>query len=235
MTRSRLGLEVLGLCALLLGVSSCAATSADAEAGAKWSIEKSNGEFVDAGKLPSSLTTNGFEGGIGQLLTTILGVAVSFKCTAVELVGVKLEGEGHTTTGGKGKFSGCSTKLGGVEAKECQPRSPGSELGTIQTNETKGLLALHKGESIVRVEPKSGTTLATIQMGEECPIGENVPINGKLTLVDSLFGLTTVVHFVTQGALTELTAAGKFASTDGTVLIKLSGEHVGRPWKGLPG
>jgi hypothetical protein len=235
MARSRLGLEVLGLFALLLGVLGFAAMSAKAEVGAKWQIENKLGSFIDASVLSASLTTNGFEGGIGQLLTTILGTAVSFKCTAVALAGVKLEGEGRTTNGGKGQFTGCSTKLGGVETPECQPRTAGSALGTIETNATKGLIVLHKGETLVRVEPKSGTTLVTIETGEECPIGENVPISGTLTLVDSLFGLSTVTHFVTQGALTSLTALGKFASTDGTVLIKLSGEHAGRPWRGLPG
>jgi hypothetical protein len=250
MIRARLRLKALGVCALVLALTALASASAKAETGAEWLVEDKFGNFIDASELKASVVSNGFEGGLGSLLTKILGMSVTISCTAFELVGVKLEGNGSITKGSKGSFTGCTVSLNGTFSAKCKPHSAGDPEGTIRTSESKGLIVLHALQEIiegkkvelkiplVRVEPSSGETLATINMGAECPIGELVPVRGKLTLEDSLVELSTVVHFFTQSHLTDLWVLNKnaehSAATDGTGLVKLGGEHSGRPWDGFP-
>jgi hypothetical protein len=225
-------LKLLGLCVILLGVMAFAADATHAESGAKWLIEG-----VDAASLPASIDAE-IEYSSGSLLTEILGIAVEILCTEGKLVGMKLEGEGKVTNGGKAKFFGCSVDLEGSPSA-CTPHSIGAPVATIETNNLKGLLALVlAGVASTVVVAKEGTTLANIDMGEECPVGENVPVRGTLALADSGLATQSVNHLVVENAshsdlwVLSKTAEHK-ATLDGSAWIFLQGgEHLALKWSG---
>jgi hypothetical protein len=228
MTRTRLGL--LGLCAVVFGIMAFGATAAQAT---KWLVLNGSGVFVDAATLPASVT-GAIENNKATLLTKILGALTHISCTAGTLVNVTLQGEGKVSEGGKVQFTGCSVVLEGKAAPECEVHSAGKPVGTVETLEGKGLAIKHNTEILTRLEPKTGETFVTLQMGEECPIGENVPIKGKLFVKDCVLnGATTeaVTHLIEEGPLSTLTALGNAATIDGSANISLTGAHAGRGWK----
>ena len=76
-------------------------------------------------------------------------------------------------------------------------------------------------------------------MGEECALGETVPLKGKLSLKDAELTELLIEHLFTQGPLTELwvlTNTAEHAVTiDGNANVMLSGAHEGVEWCGAPG
>jgi hypothetical protein len=261
MTRTRLGL--LGLCAVVFGVMALAAGVAQAEVGAKWAILKANNELVtiasaasDPGKgigdalLPTiqikeieALLTAGAEKHV-VLLSEAAKLKFEILCTGAELKneagasGVKLLLEGSLEHG-KVVFSGCVIKIGGVTQAACEPHT-GTSKGVIESKPGKGLIVLHNGGPLTRIEPLTGTEFVTVETSEECAIGEKIPVSGKLYLKDSQNTFTTeqVDHLIEQGALTELWTFNKTvehtANIDGSALVRLTGEHLGLKWAGLP-
>ncbi len=242
MIRSRLGL--LGICAMVLGLMAFSAGSAQA---AKWLIGTKTGEELKA-ELQGEI-----ENADAALLSKILGIKVRILCTAGTLVGVSLEGAGKLTTGGKVQFTGCKTFLtpsgkAEEENKSCEPRTIGTALGTVETNKGKGQLVLHEATAgLTVVEPETGTAFATLEMSSTCPIGERIPVNGKLFLKDcttavcEFSGLETLkaTHLIAQGPLTQLWVLNKNAehletSIDGSARIWLAGVHLGMSWSGMP-
>src|SRR4051794_7719385 len=103
MTRSKPAL--IGLCAVVLGVMAFAAGAAQAEVGAKWLILNSLGQVKTGSELPALLEGE-IENKTASLLAKVLGISIQILCTAETLVGVKLEGEGSLTNGGKVKYTG---------------------------------------------------------------------------------------------------------------------------------
>ena len=254
MIRTRLGL--LGLCAVVLGVMAFSASAAQAESTAVWLIlteetfknEKGETEHkVKTGAELPAVVEGSLENNEGSLLSKITGIAVQFKCTAATLVGVKLEKEGKLTEGGKVKFTGCKTFLNGAEATECVPHSGSEPAGTLLSNEGKGLLVLHEPsagvkEGVTRIEPKTGATFITLTLGASCPIGNSVPIIGKLFVKDCEGKLTThlVKHLIEElKALTKLwtisETAEHVATIDGSAMVFLGSPHTGLAWGGMPG
>jgi hypothetical protein len=249
MTRTKFGL--LGLCAVVLGLMAMVTSSAQAEAGAKWTVGTK-----DAKELPGLLKITEIEN-LSEtvkikelvLLSEILKIKTEFLCTGAELVNVELVGEGKLKTGGQVKFTGCVTKLKGVVNEACKPKSPGQALGTIVTNKGKGELVLHTEEGgkkigITRLEPEVGTTFVVLELGEACAIGEKVPIinNGAgtgLTLVDTALGTASVEHLIKQGPLTELFTISNTvehkATIDGSAKVALAGAEEKQTWFGTPG
>lgn len=232
MIRSRLAWRLLGISALAVALLGVGAGGAQAEAGAKWYVGG-----IDAAAL-KAVVAGGFVAG-GSLLTKISGTAVEIHCTFGKPVGISLEGEGKITTGGKFEASVCETKLGGKLSKICEP-STGGFPGVIETKKLKGEIVLHSGGvGLVKVEPESGTTVATLVFDEECSLPEEVPIIGVLFLRD--FELTTYQesHFAEQGPLTALWAISKTiehsVTLDGLSLFGLGGAHAGKSWRGEPG
>jgi hypothetical protein len=254
MIRTRLGL--LGLCAVVLGVMAFSASAAQAETGAKWLIlteetfknEKGETEHkVKTAEELSAAVQGELENSDGSLLSKIVGIKVKFLCTAATLIGVKLEGNGSLTSGGRVKFTGCVTYLNEELAPECEPKTTGEPLGTLLSNEGKGLLVLHEPspgvkEGVTRIEPKVGTTFITLTLGASCPIGNTVPIIGKLFVKDCEGKLTThlVTHLIEElKALTKLWTISEtpehVATIDGSAKVFLAGVgHAGLAWGGMP-
>jgi hypothetical protein len=166
MLRSRLGLKVLGLSAMLLGLMAFVATSAQAEPNAKWAILKANGELVTIANplndpkgigdalLPEVQITaieelkDEKDPGKHLVLLSELGKKhFELLCTGAELENAagtaapKLLLEG--TVLGRAKFTGCVTKIALVVTPACKPHTPGAAEGTILTELVKGLIKLH--------------------------------------------------------------------------------------------
>ena len=97
-----------------------------------------------------------------MLFTTKGGTKVEVLCTTLQSINVRLEPEGFVFFESQLKYTGCLTKLNGVVSKGCEPLSGGTEPGVIKTNLLKGVLVEHEKAPIVRFEPTSGTTLASV-------------------------------------------------------------------------
>ncbi len=234
MVRSRLGLKTLSLCALVLGLMAIGASGAQAS---EWYYLKGTELLAMKDLLPSvqialeSTATLHFE--------TAAGTKVLFLCPKAEAVGVKLV-EGGKTTKGKVKFTGCTTDLNGAASKPCEPFT-GANKGEIVTNEGLGSISLHgvapNNVPTFVVSPETGTTLATIQMGETCSIGESVPVTGTLVLEDclGLFTKEKINHLIQEHAtLHNLLALGRSALLLGSANAFLTGgEHLNLEWAGL--
>lgn len=238
MVRSRFGLKALVLSGLLLGLMAFSASAAQAEVGAKWFVVNSGGtnvEVTTAGLSPQLEIKELEEKTATLLFTTKGGTKVAILCTAAAFdEGGKLISEGGVSLG-RVLFSGCSVKLNGVAAPACQAHSVGKATGEILTLKAKGLLVLDKETSttskLVKLVPDEGTSFAVILMGEECSIGEEVPVTGELWLKDPSVSTAAVEHLISEG-LKKLVALGVEATIDGSALVKLSGAHVGLKWFG---
>jgi len=208
------------------------ASTTFAETGAHIWVVNNQGQLVEL-----SVTGGAELDTTGVLLTKIAGVKVEFSCTAGSAIGLKTEANGTIGKGAKIRFTGCTTKLNGVLSSACEPRV-GAEKGVITTNAGHGLVVLHKLGSgtidpLVSVLPDVGETIVTLEMGEECSIGEKVPVIGKGTLKDceGLFASHLVKHLAEAGPLTELWVISKTvehqAVIDGSAWVFLTGEHAG--------
>ncbi len=214
----RLGLV---LCLVALGLVS--ASSAQATPG--WKV---NGSLLTSGTRPvgGEMESPGL-----TMNTKIGGNEVKFSCKKGAFVGVEAAPEGKIAEGGKLKFSECTTAIKGVTQKACEPIN-GAEKGVIVTNKGKGQLAEHStGEGVIsmestvkeKIEGKEVPVFAHIKMGEECSIGEDVPIIGqKYSLVDAggMTGLLTEAktHKLKEGPLTEMWAISQTAEHQANVV-----------------
>ena len=88
----------------------------------------------------------------------------------------------------------------------------------IKTNALKGQLKTHEGTSLVRLEPQSGTTLATAEVGPLCAIGETVPVSGAFYAKEGGGALEALkeIHSFGRGPLTSVTALGQPAIFGGS-------------------
>jgi hypothetical protein len=235
MNRTRLGL--LGLCAVVFGIMAFGASGAQAEAGGKWLIlPVKNGTAVEAGSLAANnLAVLGasLENNHSILLTKVLGSLLHLLCTAAQLIGVHLMA-GGTLSNGKVRFTGCKTIINGTPAPECELHSAGKPVGTIETEEGKGLLALVAGGGVRTKITPVGTNFVTLQMGEACPIGETLPIKGTLYVKDCVAGAETkhlVTHLIEEdGVNSTVTVLGNSAKIDASVNLNLTGSHLGMEW-----
>jgi len=221
---------------MLLGLMAFSASGAQAEVGANWMM---NGSNITSALLPS--LNLALENNSASLLTIIAGANVKYTCTGAELVEAKLETEGKLTNGGKVKFTGCETFLNGALSAVCVPKTAGQPNGTIVSNAGKGLMVLHEGQPVTRIEPSVGEIFATILEGEECSLPEMVPVKGKLFIKDckNEGKVELVTHLIEQGPLTHLfvisDTAEHAANIDGSANVTLTGAHVGAKFSGLPG
>jgi hypothetical protein len=172
------------------------------------------------------------------LLGKVSGVKIEKLCTEAELIEAKIETEGKISSGAKIKLSGCQIKLNGTLSKACEPHT-GAMKGVVITNGLKGQLVLHEGAGLVQLTPVSGETLMTVEMGEECAVGEKIKVGGVLTLKDTALTTEATEHLFVEGPLTNVwfisnTPEHKVV-IDGGVIISLAGEHAGLQWSGLPG
>jgi hypothetical protein len=234
MMRSKLGL--IGLCVAVLGVMAFSASAAQAETGANWLILTSGGAVKTGGELHAILSSK--TEGFWRLLSQALGLKLAVLCTAGTLVGVSLEGSGSLTNGGKARLTGCTVDLNGTPSPECEVHSPGQPVGTVETTSLKGLMVLTSGKPVIRVEPKEGETIINMNMGEECPIGENIPVRGPFDYIDceGAIGIHLVTHLfeMSSGPWILNKTAEHMVGFSGSMLFFLEGAHSGLRWSGDP-
>jgi hypothetical protein len=231
---------VIGLCLMAAVALMAFAASAQAEAGAKWLIEKADHTVVTAGPtLEPEVGVKEVENKTVTLLSKVLGSLFHILCTGVTFESAVLKAEGSSL--GKIRFSGCVEIIGGTIQAACEPHT-GTEKGIILTKLLKDLIVLHEGaEGYDRLEPEEGTTFVTVESSAECSVGEKVPVIGKFTFKDcKLEGrVLKVDHLAEEFApLTELWVISKTAEhvahIDGSVILALTGTHAGLLWAGDP-
>jgi hypothetical protein len=262
MTTARGACRGIGLCALVISLMAMLAGSAQAETGAKWTVSGTEAGSLKAEvQLKELLKIKTEEAeATAILLTKIAGAKVWFLTHKTpELIGVKLEGEGKLTTGGKVKFTGVTTDLNEKASAVCTPLGTAGNdatLGTLTSKEAKGELVLHEfknekseifKEGVTQIKPVTGNVLATFFFGEECSLPAEVPIitkkeSGKgLVLKEPkcTLGTEEVTHEISENSLTELWTISETeehkATVDGTAVVNLVGAHLGLKWKGTPG
>lgn len=253
MTRIKLGL--LGFCAVVLGMMTISAGSA--QAALSWLILRNDGQaiFLKA-LLKSEVDTETLASGDVSLLSKEVNIPFAITCTGFELIGVNLETGGTLTTGGKAKFTGCEAYGTGIlsDPLGCHVHSSGFDVnsGVVETGPGKGELVLHElvdggKEVLAKWESNTGPsgTLATF-LTMSCSIPEINPVHGVLYFADCtervsgkcISKATThlIKHLIIQGPLTSLwvgadTSEHLETSFDGSAWIKLAGtEHVGLTW-----
>lgn len=240
MIRSRLGLKALVLSGLFLGLMAFGAGSAQAEAGAKWLVNK-----VDVGSLAPQLVIKEIENSTASLaFTTKGGTNVLILCTTAAFGGTnggKLIASGGISLGDV-TFTGCTTLLNEAAAPKCVPHSPGKVGGTVLSENGTGLIVLDKvGETnfeLVKITPDVGTVFAKIELGESCAIGELVEVAGELWIKDqggNAGALAEAKEHLILEALNKLTALGQPAKIIGSAVVELGGVHKGLTWSGIPG
>jgi hypothetical protein len=240
-------LTVLGLCAILVGLMALGASAAQAEPDNAWFIVNAKGELVLVKKPLLPILKGELENKFGVLDADVLegSVHVEVRCTGGELVGVHLMEEGKLSDGGKVKFTGCKVWLNGEEAPECKVHAPATApVGTVTTNEGKGLLELHlfpetakekhKTELITLVKPLVGEEFVKLLMGSECVIGEEVPVKGYLAIKDCELSSEKhlKIHLIEEEPeLTLLEVLDDLnAQILGSAKVFLTGEHEGLLW-----
>ena len=234
MNRSRFGL--LGLFAIVFGLMAFGPAAAHAEEGSQWllaeGVEHANGDVLVVKLIPFLEATIQLEAETtGVLHSKIAGVTVLFECSALEAENAKLLANGSVgkaggeVKGSKVKFSGCITKLNGATSAACEPNANGTAPGVILTNEGHALIELHElaggvKDELVRILPDTPETFAVIEMGEECSIGEKVPVIGHATLKDceNAFLVHKKIHLVEIGPLTALWTISKTTEHVATIL-----------------
>jgi hypothetical protein len=249
MIRSRTGAKALVLCGLVLGLMAFA-SSAQAEPLASWGFKKTATSALE--KFSKALEAQvkieiEKETTASLLFTTGGGTKVTILCTTAEFVaGGTLSAEGSILPG-KIKFSGCDTLLNGVLSNACKPiASVADGAGTILTETDHALIVLHvlaggeKDDVVLILPAVAGGKLANILLGEECSIGEEVPVTGHLTIWDckgnTSFLTHTTTHLIAEfPGLHGMKALGQAATLDGSAIASLTGAHAGYLWAGLPG
>jgi len=247
MVRSRLGLKVLGLCALALGLMAFVTSAAQAELAARWKV--AGVEVTGATEVQTEIKE--IENKTATLLfTTAGGTKVSILCTAAKFdEGGKLIKEGGLSLG-RILFTGCVTLLNGASSPPCTPKTSGKALGEILTLKGKGLAVLDKvtleggvvdTEDYVKITPDEGKLFAKLEMGPECSIGEFVNVEAK-SLGEGLWikdckgntGYKTeaATHLIEE-SLHGLIALGQPATIDGSAVVQLVGGTT--LWSGVPG
>lgn len=220
------GLRFIGV-SLLMALLATALTASSAQA-ADWLVEVSPGvhELVtNTNALPIALEPDQQ----GTLVATVNGLKAEISCKGEEVSG-SLEGEGKAK--GKLKYTGC-TILNGGKATACEPHSPGQAVGTILSNELKAQAFESEVEDYISVEPTAGTTLATIELGEECAFGETMPIQGKAVVkgCDNLRALALRHLLELDNTKSTITALSKTATISGSTWVKLTND---KRWKLMP-
>jgi len=240
MTRSKLKLKALGLCALVVGLMALTTGSAQATVGSGWFY---NGALLAEALKPEVQAT--LENSMGSLLTTIANKGIHILCTAMKLIGWTIfDPNGQTL--GKADFSGCEflELLAGGGTKKISACTPIAEgvPGLIVTNFLKGLIELHEPspgvrEGFVKISPDTGTVLALIVLGEECAFGAHLTVSGTIGVKDCNheFPVEKVTHLFEPVLQALVINGGATAATlDGSANVSLAGIHVGRTWSGKP-
>jgi len=225
-------MKLLGLCTLALAVMAISAGAAQAEKGAFWLV---NGAKISESLLP---TLTGSQEGTGKLLAKLGANEFHITCTGFNPIGAHLV-EPNGSLLGQIEFTGCkffqlnSGLTVATELPACEPVG-----GKVTTVEGKGLIVLNAGVQAVLLEPKVGTTFATVVSSAECAFGKEIKVGGKFAASDceNAFLTDKVKHLIVEYApLTKLFINGNEANVakiDGSAIAELSGTHKGLTFAG---
>jgi hypothetical protein len=235
MTRPKLGLQVLSLCAMLASALALPG-AAQAEENAYWEVNGAKVLGIPSVEVETDVA--------GALLTELGGKQVHLKCQKVATIWLVTHLASQGKVLGMLAFDECKffelVTPGGTtkELGACTPSSR-SISGLIETNLISGLIRLHEGKARVEVLPgEGGKPFATIYLGEECAFGENITVGGKFWINDSSFETNTVEHLVSElKSLTALTINGgaKTATIDGSAWMRMDDSSEGLTFSAHPG
>lgn len=240
--RTRLGLKILGLSALVMGVMAIGtAGTAQAEPGACWGyINATSGKLECFSSTLEAKPLFELENKTGTLL--IANVNFEVLCTGLEFDEGGLFAANGSILLGRLKFTGCIGLSRTPELKKlgaCTPNDPISGPGTILTLKFTGLIKLHEGEPTVLLnpDPEAAGVLAHINMGEECSIGEEILVKGELVLWDckgkASFEEHKLTHLIEEYPKLQLMTVGvNKATLDGSANVTLATPHNLLKWAG---
>jgi hypothetical protein len=243
MIQSKLGLKILGLCALVVGLMAVSVSAAQA---ASWDVNGVKDTLLATIQVkeieelnPGVVTLRDV-----SLSATILGGAVQFTCHTIVLNGVATSTSGLLDHGDV-TFSNCATFLNGVAAPKCEAKTAGQAVGTILSKQGEGNLALEgDGKKVVLIRPLKNAKnepveeFLTIATGAKCSFGEEIPVVGTLALTDPELEINKAEHLITPNLTwTKIGVfnleAGNAATINGSAITLLTGAHSGMSWKGL--
>jgi len=225
-----------GFCLVIACGAMAFAATAQAEVEAHWNVNNNaiSAELVTRGVVPEATLENNH----GVLLGHALGKELNILCTSMRLEEAKLKLQGSSL--GKFRFAGCRiTTNGGEVLPACEPHT-GTEAGVILTVLLKGLIVLHEGTALNRIEPEEGTRFVNVATSASCAFGENIPVIGKFFAKDcnGAFVVEELTHLFEEGPLTEIWVISKTeehkSTIDGSASVSLTGEHALLKWSGTP-
>lgn len=231
--------RLVGLFALLAGFMAFSATVAQAEPGAYWEV--GGVQIKDKKLLPK---INARKDSPHIIFLTHVGASnVEILCTEIKFVNGLLHELGRFT--GKIHLEGCITKINGVTANACKPKTPGAPLGLVETEQLEGLLKLHLlskepliDDDVLEILPVNVAMIFfRLELGEECALGNNINDTGTLFLKDCENRLleNRVEHLLEEfKPLTKLFSGVNAMTIDGSFWTFLEGEHKGQLWSGHP-
>ena len=249
--RTRLGLKVLGLCALVMGTMAIGTAGvAQAETGACWGYLNAKAELKCFGEKVGTEVLEAkpifaLENNTGTLLIENLNFEIL--CTGVEFdEGGQLALNGSILLG-RLKFTGCIALSKTPELKKlasCTPKDPTGGAGVILTEKFTGLIVLHELTSdkvkdpVVLLKPDTGEILAKMHLGEECSVGEELIVKGEIVLTDcggkASFSEHKLTHLFQEfGALQLMRVGVNKATIDGSANVTLAAPHNALKWAGL--
>ena len=231
--------KLIGLLALVLGLMAFGATAAQAELGAYWELETTEGgktKILDGTLLPK------FQSKKETHITFLTKVGLSkveILCSEILVINGQLHELGRLT--GKIHLEGCTTKLNGTTAAACTPKSPGASLGLIETNAIEGLLKLHELEGgtrddLLKLSPVVGLTFVTLELGATCAIGSKFDVTGHIYLKDceNKLLVNQLEHLFEVGPLSTFQLGANSMTIDGSFWMFLVGTHAGMKFSGHP-
>jgi hypothetical protein len=247
MTRTKLGL--LGFCAMLFGLMAFSASGA--QAAGQWLFAEAEGtnliNFLEAEvELEKEVGNDGESHYV--LHSEILKIKYLVLCSTIK-ADAKLISEGRIGTNGEPKgavvlFSGCKVFLNGTEAPECN--TVGGNITTLPGHAVLQKHTLGGGtvDDVLIVLPDAEAAepvFANIESTSSCPVGQKIPVIGKLALQDckglglvhSVKHLVEVFEPLTTLATISLTVEHK-ATILGSAWAFLKGAHIGIKFSGDP-
>jgi len=196
--RTRLGLKVLGLSALVMGVMAIGTAGvAQAEKESCWGYMNGAELKCFSAELEAKPVL-AIENNSATLIVGTLNIEVL--CKTAELVGDEANPTGGMLTKegsillGQVLFGGCislSKTPTLTQLTKCTPKDPIDGEGKIITEKGTGLIVLHKNpstgvnEPVVELKPDVvNGPLAKIFLGASCAVSEELIVKGKLILQD---------------------------------------------------
>jgi hypothetical protein len=245
--RTRPGLKLLGLSALVTGVMAIGTAGvAQAETGACWgwrvtsiSVLNCFSTTLEAKPVIAIENITGTHPSAATLLVESLNLEIT--CTTAALIeGATLSANGSILLG-RLEFGGCFTRKSTAKGLEliplCDPHDPVAGLGKIRTEKFTGLIVLHNGEPVVKISPDVGTTLVKIFLYEECPIASEILVTGNLVLQDGGGKVSFEEHKLTHlfrefPSLRLLKVGANTVTLDGSAEVTLASPHNALLWAG---